>query len=220
MEYYDIHTHRTHHDPHIREIENIILRDGAGLPPLAPGRFYSAGIHPRCIPPNPPETALIRRIEEQLRHPRIVAVGECGLDTFADSARSLQNRIFQFQITLSETLRKPLIIHCVKAWDEIIRLHGSLRPAQTWIIHGFRGKPQLAGMLLRHGMWLSVGIHFPLTLAQAVPLDRILPETDDDPEPVTAVYERMARSWNIPLPEVQAQMRENVTRLFPALSAR
>ena len=55
-----------------------------------------------------------------------------------------QTTLLTFHISISERLSKPLILHIVKAYPEIIALRKSLRPAQPWIIHGFRGKPQLA----------------------------------------------------------------------------
>ena len=89
-----------------------------------------------------------------------------------------QTTLLRYHYTLSETLRKPLILHIVKAFPEIIALKKQWRPTQPWIIHGFRGKPQLARELLAHGFHLSFGKKYnPASLARTPP-SRLLHETD------------------------------------------
>ena len=64
---------------------------------------------------------------------------------------------FEYQARLSVELGKPLVIHLVKAMSELLKLKQQIKPANPWIIHGFRGKPALAEECLRHGFYLSFG---------------------------------------------------------------
>lgn len=90
-------------------------------------------------------------------NPRVVAVGEAGLDKLCDVPLPLQQEAFQAAIELSEKYRFPLLIHAVKATVELLVFQKKHRPTQPWIIHGFRGKKELAEDLLRHGFYLSFG---------------------------------------------------------------
>ena len=92
--------------------------------------------------------------------PQVVAIGECGLDRLRGAALEEQQRWFVRQAELAESSGRPLIVHCVKAFDVLIQLHRCLSPRAQWVVHGFRGKPQLAQMLLRAGMHLSFGKNY------------------------------------------------------------
>ena len=71
---------------------------------------------------------------------QFVAVGEAGFDKLTAAPMELQVRMFEKQVELSEKYRLPLIIHCVKAMDELLAVRKKLNPAQPWIWHGFRGE--------------------------------------------------------------------------------
>ena len=80
---------------------------------------------------------------------------------------------------LSEKNSLPLILHVVKAFPEIIALKKELKPRQPWIIHGFRGKPELAKELHRHGFFLSLGERHNPDAAAIIPAERLLLESDE-----------------------------------------
>ena len=84
-------------------------------------------------------------------HPQVLAIGEAGLDKLADAPMAVQIKVFEYQARLSVELDKPLVIHLVKAMSELLKLKQQIKPANPWIIHGFRGKPALAEECLRHG---------------------------------------------------------------------
>lgn len=67
-------------------------------------------------------------------------MGEAGLDKLADASLPLQREVFEYQARLAEETDKPLVIHLVKAVDELLKLKQKIRPVKPWIIHGFRGK--------------------------------------------------------------------------------
>ena len=72
----------------------------------------------------------------------------------------LQKEVFLAQANLAEETHKPLIIHCVKAWADLIACKKAVKPEMPWIIHGFRGNGELASQLVRLGFYLSFGDRF------------------------------------------------------------
>ena len=196
-------------------------------PVLLPGYTYSVGIHPwNVFIVTPADLRLLRALAAD---PRVLAIGECGLDPnlpaassrsaareraeapgaaslsarfvsvegFSPQSKKLQPQnsrteilaaqtaLLRIHYELSETLRKPLILHIVKSFPEIIALRKQWKPTQPWIIHGFRSKPQLARELLAHGFHLSYGKKYnPASLA-ITHASRLLRETDEMPDSST-----------------------------------
>ena len=101
------------------------------------------------------------------------------MDTMCGVPMELQTEAFERHIRLSEDVRKPLIVHDVRAHPQLISLHKKWKPIMPWVIHGFRGKPQLADMLLREGFYLSFGEHFSPASVAVVPSGKLLVETDE-----------------------------------------
>ncbi|MBP3535775.1 MAG: TatD family hydrolase [Muribaculaceae bacterium] len=163
----DIHTHNP-----LATDAVINLEPGMALRPDA---LYSAGWHPWW------PDADMEWVRLMAADPRVVLIGECGIDKLHGiGSVDEQTALLRAHAALAESARKPLLLHIVGAWSEIIALRRELRPAVPWIIHGFRGKPELAAQLLRAGFHISLGKHFnPLTLA-AIPPDRLLRESDTD----------------------------------------
>lgn len=122
-------------------------------------------------------------LEELVRHPQVLAVGEVGLDKLADAPMDLQVEVFRRQACLAEEVGKPLVIHLVKAVDELLKVKRDLRPSNPWIIHGFRGKAALAEEYLKHGFYLSFGEKYQEAALCRVPADRLFIETDESEFP-------------------------------------
>ncbi len=138
--------------------------------------YYSIGIHPWLVDKS--NDAVVERLRTLAADPRVVAIGEAGLDARRGADMSLQMPIFKMQAQLASQLDKPLIIHAVATFPLIISLKRDMQPHVPWIIHGFRGKPQLAQELLRHGFYLSVGSRFNADALAIIPTNRLLHETD------------------------------------------
>ena len=114
-----------------------------------------------------------------LQHPRVVLMGEIGLDKLCDAPYEQQLILFQQQLRLAAALRKPVILHVVKAMDDVLALHKRFASdIPVWIIHGFRGNAQQAQQYLRHGFHLSFGPHHQAAALNACPPDRRFFETD------------------------------------------
>lgn len=167
----DIHTHADGAVPNA-----VVNQRRIDFTPIE-GQFYSVGIHPWDITENPIES--MSQLRQVASAPYIVAIGECGIDVLRGGMMFRQLQCFKAQILLSEQIAKPLIIHNVKAHDMIISLHKEIAPRQPWIIHGFRGKPTVASMLLDRGCYLSFGEHFNSESLLITPKERILAETDE-----------------------------------------
>ena len=172
----DIHTHNLH-APAGSAIVNI-EPDAGPIPATPAGALYSTGVHPWRSAEGAELWPLVERLAAD---DRIVAIGEAGLDRLRGASLPEQIELLERHARLADSLAKPLIVHCVRAWAELLELHRRLRPVQPWIIHGFRGAPALAGQLLRAGMHISLGPHFNPATAAAIPAGRLLLETDDDP---------------------------------------
>lgn len=215
MIYYDIHTHHVPVAPDVVAIVNTLI--GADLTPdVTSGGAYpfcSVGIHPCCIYNNVEKQ--LEELRRQAMQPHVVAIGETGLDKCAATSLPQQMEVFRASVHLSEELALPLIIHCVKAWDELIALRRTLQPRQTWIIHGFRGGVEQARQLLRQGFLLSFGEHFHPDAVRAAYPDHLLAETDARGADIRTVYTRLADALQLPLSTFIAQLARNVQVYFP-----
>ncbi len=181
----DLHTH---HRGRSRAIINL----APGEWPEA-GYSYSAGVHPweTASLSSTEVTARLAEVERLAALPEVVAVGEAGLDRLRGATLAGQTDVLVRQIELSERAGKPLILHVVKAFAEIMALRRRMKPAQPWIIHGFRGKPQLARQLLHGGFSLSLGERFNPDTAAVIPPDRLFAETDESLLPIEEIAARL-----------------------------
>ena len=171
---------------------------------------FSAGVHPWQAADAGADGALAL-LEQWADDPRVAAIGECGLDKYAPAPLARQLEVLERQAWLAERVGKPLVVHCVGRVAELVALRRSIRPAQAWVVHGFRGKPQLAGELLGAGCALSFGERFNPASVRATPLERLFVETDESPLPIVEVYARVAGAKGCP----PADLARAGARLLP-----
>ena len=98
----------------------------------------------------------VSRIIDQNRDD-ILGIGECGLDTRIAVPRQHQIELFTAHAEMAREIHLPLIIHCVRSYDDIVHLHQRLKPSNPWIIHGFNRTENIAIKLLDQGILLSIG---------------------------------------------------------------
>ncbi|MDL2208021.1 TatD family hydrolase [Parabacteroides sp. OttesenSCG-928-O15] len=208
MLYYNIHTHQSPSSPDEIAILNRMIREGES-PTDAPFRSY--GIHPWYIED---KNKQLEELRQHLSQPETVALGEAGLDKLAATDMRLQQEVFYQQIELSEAFRKPLIIHCVKAWPELLAAQKEFSPHTPWIIHGFRGKKELAEQLIAHGFYLSFGKTFQPEALRAAWPSHALAETDESPAGIRPIYDLIAQTLCLPPEAVAATLAENTSALF------
>ncbi|MCF0199567.1 MAG: TatD family hydrolase [Bacteroidaceae bacterium] len=140
---------------------------------------------------------------------RWLCIGECGLDRACAAPYELQTRAFRFCIRLSERLQRPLVLHCVRAADDVLRLRREEQARQPWIWHGFRGGATQLTQLLPHGFLFSFGAHFRPDAVVACPADRLLLETDDTTADIRQLYETIAALRGVSSDELCSQMLRN-----------
>ena len=131
--YIDIHTHRKESSEEFFSLHNISPEDFIRLPDSEKNCF-SAGIHPRCIDSTVEEK--IKILRQIAPNPSILAIGETGLDKLCRVDFTLQKEIFNHQISIAKEVKKPLIIHCVKAYNEVQQLLKEARAEVPVIFHG------------------------------------------------------------------------------------
>lgn len=185
MKLINSHTHKSSDSGNIT-IQNIRINNDPMCLAHGPDVYFSAGIHPWDS--DGFVLLWLDKLTMLLNYQQVVAVGECGFDKTIDIPFDIQLAVFEKQIIASETMRKPVIIHCVGYFNELIQLRKKLEPKQVWIIHGFRGKPQMAEQLLNAGFYLSFGDKFNPASIQATPSDRILIETDESETTIEELY--------------------------------
>ncbi len=208
----DIHTHRLPVVPG-RVIENCYPEAFAPQE----GCWYSVGIHPWHLISSGYQEKQDDRMEilaKLASHPQVLAIGEAGLDKLANAPMPVQVDFFEHQARLAMEVDKPLVIHLVKAADDLLKLKQMLRPANPWIIHGFRGKAAMAQEYLRHGFYLSFGEHYQEEALRITPVERLFLETDESVVPITEIYERAARLRGVSSDELLETVQQNIRKVF------
>lgn len=189
----DCHTHRQGPQP-----EAVVSVSPIGFVPEQK-QFRSVGLHPWhldlfCGPDMRIKDDIWTEFVAAAADPSVVAVGECGIDIPRGGMLATQMLAFRKQALLAERLRKPLVIHAVKAHDIIVGMKRDINPAVPWIIHGFRNKPSIAEIYLDAGCMLSFGEKFNPDSLAITPADRVLAETDESPLPIDEIIARLGEA--------------------------
>ena len=189
----DIHTHLEGQPNSILSVpaegvERIVLRNAAL--PSAIRQCYSLQLHPWHVKAETDIDAF-RQMAQQLKDdPQMVAIGECGLDAQCDTSPVLQRQAFRTALRTARELRKPVIVHCVRLWAEMIHDVHLVFPElktqpEAWrewpiIVHGYRKGTQLAQQLLDAGLSLSLGKKYNPDVAKMLPTERCYAESDEE----------------------------------------
>ncbi|KKW35810.1 hypothetical protein A2852_00810 [Candidatus Adlerbacteria bacterium RIFCSPHIGHO2_01_FULL_54_23] len=188
--------------------------------------WASVGLHP-----NDEESYDVSKYEELAQDPKVVAIGECGLDYFRSKDKD-QNSKFEAQIKLAEKLRKPLIVHCRNAHEDCSSILQKTRISVPVVMHFFTGTAELAQKYLELGCHIS--FPGPITFTdmydesiRVTPMDKILAETDapfaapvphrgvrNEPIYVEEVVKKIAETRGIPLKEMSSRIVENTQEVF------
>lgn len=180
----------------------------------APVQAFSAGIHPKDIEAGWEKNFdLIKKISLS---ESCLAIGECGLDSSVNAPQQLQEQVFFAHLSWANSIGKPVIIHCVRRFQETVRLCKGLK--QAAVIHGFNKKKALADELLSHGFYLSFGaaLLHSLSLQQTfktVPRERLFLETDAHPADISEIYGKASELLGISPIELEGQISENLKQI-------
>lgn len=181
------------------------------------------------------DASWLDEIRQLATHPKVVAIGEIGLDYYHDRApHELQEQLFRQQLELARELRRPVVIHSRDAQADTVRILNDAARGQPGIMHSFSGDWAYAAACLDVGFYLSFS--GPVTFAKATelhevarraPLDRILTETDspylsphprrgrrNEPAHARIVAERLAELRELPLETLSAAVWQNACTIF------
>ncbi len=212
----DFHTHCDRKSPDLINLQTLHVTPELRAEELP--NICSLGLHPWFI-----QNSSWQNLVDLAKSSNVVAIGECGLDRNIDLPLETQISIFQRHIELAESLRKPLVIHCVKAFSELIALKKNTKSSIPWIIHGFHKKEEVFQHLLKHGFYFSFGAAILsdrspiLNAIAAIPNGKFLLETDDRHDiRIEKIYDRTAALRHVSLESLQTQLVEiyhQLTRL-------
>ncbi len=214
------------------------LEAGIRLADRYPSFYCTVGVHPHDAAKAAPET--FTQLAEFLKHPKVVAIGEMGLDYHYDhSPRDVQRDVFIEQMRIARDARKPIVIHTREAWEDTLSLlaghwRGPSENPIGGIMHCFSGGPREAERALDLGFYLSFGgiLTFPKSLelqevARRAPADRILVETDapylapvpkrgrrNEPAFVVETAGKLGEIRGVSREEIAAVTTANFRRLF------
>ena len=133
--------------------------------------------------------------------------------------RKLQKNVFERQLHLAEQYQKPVVIHCVAAFQELIEIKNKLKISVPILIHGFSKNEQVAKQLLANGFYISFGkylLRMPELEAVfcAMPNDRFFLETDTDEQTIQEVYALASQYKGITIEQMQEQINSNFKQVF------
>ncbi|WP_309609731.1 TatD family hydrolase [Flavobacterium sp.] len=209
----NLHTHKSSNQNDILEIVNQYPQEfDENI------KNYSIGIHPWYIDEKRLEADL-NIIEEKLQLQNCLALGECGLDKRIEKPLGIQIQIFEKQIQLAEKYKKPLILHCVSAYQEVIEIKNRLQIQVPIIIHGFSKNGQIAKQLLDNGFYLSFGKYLLrnpelATVFNQVPNNKFFLETDTIEETLEEVYAIASKYKNIMMADLKEILNNNFNTVF------
>lgn len=209
MSYFDIHTH---HIPLSFEQAVYACSMHETSVSMTDG-WCSVGIHPWQLTEADAEMQL-ERLSRAVDGSNVVAVGECGLDKLRGASMPVQEKIFKACAVLAERVDLPLIIHAVKCTEELFRIRREVKPQMPWIVHGFRGREEMAEQYLKQGFYLSFGEHFNEGALRSTPLDRLFLETDESTLPIEGIYRKAAQVYGFSEEILQEYIASNVQKVL------
>lgn len=208
MDSLDIHTHKAATQTGIISVQSLSLTSDIflAMPKTKP---ISVGLHPWF--------AKIDQLELQMKYLTVVAnqtnvklIGECGLDRLRGENLENQLLILEKQIELAEKINKPLILHCVKCFAELIAIKDRLKVKVPMVIHGFNKNEALGQQLLDKGFLLSFGIAALKENSGAAKLikstERFFLETDDADVSIEEIYQTAAILKKCTVDELKARI--------------
>jgi len=213
----NIHTHRPCGSSDVFELINRIPLQGEDS---STGGWYSFGLHPWFISEGT-LTDGFSQIEAFARKDNVIAIGETGLDKACNTPFDLQTEVFKRHIALAGEMNKPLIIHCVKAWSEVLSLRKK-NLKNPWVFHAFNANLEIAEELIDLGCYISFGKSvFKIdskaykTLSGLKSLQQVFFETDDDEDfYIEDVYQKASVIRDIEMCTINKITKDNFCSCF------
>jgi len=185
--------------------------------------YYSVGFHPYNVG-KVDEQDTLDKVTLATKNLKVLAIGEIGLDKSIEAAMDVQTRIFEAQLDIAEQARLPVILHVVRAFNEIIEIKKARKPSVPMIIHGYNGSREMAEVLVKVGFLISFGEaicgeHSKIIEALlSVPLDKLFLETDEGDMDIREVYQMAAEAKGVSREELRKQIIENAKLILPGFA--
>lgn len=222
----DLHTHRRNTALDVVAISNFSQKDFENGQNTEGSLFASVGLHPWFLRKENFENDF-EKISQLVDNQNIIAIGECGLDKIKGEDLAFQTHVFEAQIRLAESVSKPVLIHCVRAFNEVVAVKKRLNPTIPLVIHGFNKNVNVLNELLRHGFFISVGAailakntadtegsSFANILTE-IPFDRLFFETDNaENVKISTIYETAAKVLDKDINALKSIVYANFERHF------
>lgn len=180
--------------------------------------IYSIGIHPWHINLEFIEEEL-SIISNKIFDKNCLAIGECGLDKRIEIDFEIQIDVFKKQLLLAKQFNKPVIVHCVAAFDELIAIKQQFNLSMPIIVHGFSKNEKIAEILLKNGFHLSIGKHLMQnsdfeSVLKSIPVEKLFLETDSADFDIKTIYEKAASALKINIYNLQTKIFKNFNNVF------
>lgn len=176
----------------------------------------SLGIHPWFAVAESLEIQL-KDLEKYATGKNVFAIGECGLDKLCQTDWLLQEKAFLAQIAVANKIRKPLIIHCVRAYSEVVQCLGKMNNKVPVIFHGFNKNVHIAQNLVKEGYYLSFGASLikkqHLDSLRICPPTQLFFETDKSEIGIELVYKEAAALLALSVTQLIKQVEINYQRV-------
>jgi TatD DNase family protein len=210
--YINIHGHRQANNIQEWVMMNLMAKDYP--PDDIENGFYSVGFHPYNVGKVDVRDTL-NKVKLSTENPRVFAIGEIGMDKSIEAPIDQQRKIFELQVGIAEFADLPVILHVVRAFNEMIDFMKVHKPAVPMIIHGYNGSPEMAEALLNAGFYLSFGEAIAKEHSKIVesllivPADRLFLETDEGDLDIREIYHFAAEVKGISMDQLRMQIFEN-----------
>lgn len=216
-QFIDIHIHSTCNDQDVLTLRNLEYHEHFEPGIISANDCFSIGIHPWNA--DKAGNDLFSGLENVAGNKNVIAIGETGLDKLCGIDYKRQEFIFEKQLNISKSVNKPVIIHCVRAYQEIIALRKKYN-FQPWILHRFNASEEIARQVSDLGFYLSFGnlILNPATKAakilSKVPVNRVFFETDDFGISIREIYSAASKILDMDLNELRVIIKNNFRNCF------
>lgn len=215
----DIHTHRRVRSGEVLAFRNILAGE-ISLKAFKDNQPVSLGYHPWEIKEGQSAQEMFEAVKNFLSATGVALIGETGLDKAIQVPFDVQQELFELHIEASEQLKKPLIIHCVRAFSDLIAIKKALRPKMPWIIHGYQSNSQVLEQLLNKGIYISFGeslLHDEekfRKLLLLVPENLLLFETDDSDLSIDMIFQKAAFLLKTEMEDLKTRVYRNAQTLL------
>jgi len=213
MKLLDIHTHK---EDEYFSVLNATTNDLEKL--LKPGVIFSVGLHPWHIQEDYKQR--LELVDQYSQHQNCIAIGEAGLDKLVNTPYALQDEVFLFHARLAELKNKPLVIHCVKFYYEILKIRESYSFKSPWIFHGFNQSMDIALKIIKAGCFISLGeaLLNPSgklkKTVEKISIENIFFETDNSGIDINEVYKKYSELTGVSMQDLIKQINDNFRRCF------